>query len=514
MTAFTARARTLALVLVAALAFTFAPAAAAHASGPGSATFTITLGGEPLGSTQVIISGPDFQTGSSDESGQVSFTDLAIGDYTLYIGTTVAHQGATVPFSLTDEAPQWQQEIVLVPWPTGDGSISGTVVGLASESPVAGAWVQVNRADAPGPFAEVTTDSAGQFEVTDLVNGLYNVGVVYAPGYFSTWTQVEITSGEAEHVVLAVLEADSTITGRVVDSTGVGVAGLWVSATLLNSSAGTAATTDADGYYTLTGAGRGTWELSIAADSQWERAVITVEVAAASTVTAPDLVLVPRFTGTLSGLVASSDGIPESQQGGFFDVRATVLEADGTPVPGASFLTGGDNFYYFWLAPGDYTVYFEDVDTDRAPHRYSPVYLGGATTLSEATIVTVETGADTWLDTTVLSPDLGNPEPTYDATPAPKKQLTKAKKNLIDVDERVVRGKSVTVSVGTQYAGTWVSAWIYPSKLQLGEWHQVAADGTIEVPIPAKAPLGTHKLSVQNADDTVIGWTKVKIKKK
>jgi hypothetical protein len=513
MTALTGRVRALVLVLVAALAFSIAPAAAAHASGPGSATFTITLGGEPLGSTQVIISGPDFQSGSSDETGQVSFSDLAVGDYTLYIGTTVAHQGATVPFSLTDEAPQWQQQIVLVPWPTGDGSISGTVVGLASGSPVAGAWVQVTRADAPGPFAEVTTDSAGQFEVTDLVDGLYNVGVVYASGYFSTWTQVEITAGEAEHVVLAVLEADSTITGRVVDSTGAGVAGLWVSATLINSSGGTAATTDADGYYTLTGAGAGTWELSIAADSQWERAVITVEIAAASTVTAPDLVLVPRFTGTLSGLVASSDGIPESQQGGFFDVRATVLEADGTPVPGASLVTGGDSFYYFWLAPGDYTVYFEDVDSDRAPHLYSPVYLGGATTLSEATIVTVETGADTWLDTTVLSPDLGDPEPDHEATPAAKKKLTKAKEDRIAAPDKARRGTTVTVSVGTEFAGTWVSAWIYSAPQQLGGWHQVAADGTIEVPIPATAPLGSHRLSVQNADDVVIGWTKVQIKK-
>ena len=107
------------------------------------------------------------------------------------------------------------------------------------------------------------------------------------------------------------------------------------------------AVTDSDGYYLITEVGAGTWEVRTFADSLWEAAVTTVGVAAGSTAVAPDLVLVPRFTGTISGLVGTTDGIPESEIGGVFDICVTVLTSDGAPVSGASAVTGGDSFYFF-----------------------------------------------------------------------------------------------------------------------------------------------------------------------
>lgn len=513
MTALASRLRALALVLIAALAFAVVPGGAAHASGPGSATFTVTADGSPVVLTGMFLSGPDFAFGSTDESGQFAFTDLALGDYTLDISSTPQYQGATVTFSLTAESPHWEQAVALTPWPTGAGSIAGTITDVATGAPLADVAVQVYRSDALGPFTEVMTDTVGQFQVNGLVDGLYFVNVVYAPGHFSNSTQVAITAGSAENVELALLAADSTIEGRVVDPDGNGVAGLWVSAGLLNSIGGTAGTTDSDGYYTLTGVGAGTWEISTAPDSQWERAVTTVQVDAASTATAPDLVLVPRFTGTVSGLVASSDGIPE-QVGGFFDVCVTVVEPDGTPIPEASTVTGGDSFFYFWLAPGDYTVYFEDCDADREPHRYQATYLGGSTSLAGATIVTVETNVDVWLDSTVLQPEAGFPEPDRDATPVRTRDLERADKNLIDAPSTLRRGQTAEVLVGTEYAGQWVSAWLHSRPTQLGEWHQVSPEGTIEITIPRRYPTGTHRLVVQDADDEVIGWTNLKVKKR
>ena len=41
----------------------------------------------------------------------------------------------------------------------------------------------------------------------------------------------------------------------------------------------------------------------------------------------------------------------------------------------------------------------------------------------------------------------------------------------------------------------------------------MAADGTVEVTLPVAAPLDRHRLSVQDADDHVIGWTWITVKK-
>jgi hypothetical protein len=514
MTSLRRRVAAVLATVVAAVALVLAPTGFAQATGPGSVSVTVTEGGAPVASLGIALQGPDSGFVPTDGSGTAAFSDLALGDYTVTAYASGAFQETSVSFTLTSEQPSWSGTLAREPWPTGTGSIQATVVDATTELPVAGAHVTVSRTDAVGPLYEGTTDANGVLTVTGLVPGTYLAGTDATPEYLgATVWGIDVADGQVSTTIL-VLAADATITGRVVGPDGVGVPGLFVNAQQSGPFFGwVSGFTDADGYYVLEDAAAGIWTVGTWADSNWENASIQVDVAAGTTTTAADLVLTPRFTGTISGLVATSDGIAEAQDGGFFDVRVTVLEADGTPVPGASLVTGGDGFYYFWLAPGAYTVYFEDVDADRSPHRYAPVYLGGATTLAEASTVTVETLVDSWLDTTVLSPDLGDPEPTYDATPAPKKELTKAKKGRIAAPDKAHRGDTVTVSVGTEYAGTWVSAWIYSAPQQLGGWHQVAADGTIEVQIPSTAPLGSHRLSVQNADDAVIGWTKVQIKK-
>jgi hypothetical protein len=514
MTALTPRLRALALVIAGALAFAIVPAGAAHASGPGSATFTVTTEGSPTSGLDVTLWGPDFAWGPTDASGQISFSDLALGDYTLYIPSTPAYQQVDLSFSLTAEAPSWQQAIDRVPWPVGTGAIDATITDLATGDPLPGVTVYVSRSDAPSPQLEAVTDSDGHVALTDLAEGAYQVAVIYTPTHFPGYAQVDVIDGATATVALALLAADSVITGRVVDQDGNGVPGLWVGASTVSGPLGGstgAQLTDADGYYTLSGAGAGLWEVSVPADTNWERAAVTLEVQAASTATAPDLVLVARFTGTISGLVASSDGVPELQNGGFFDVCITALQADGTAVTGAETITGGDGFFYFWLAPGDYTVLFEDCDPDRDPHGYQSTYLGGSTTLAGATIVSVETNVDAWLDTTVLQPQLTSPEPTDAAVPVRARDLQPADEDLIDAPAAVSRGEAAEIVVGTEYAGQWVSAWIHPHATQLGGWHLVSPQGTIEITVPTHHPVGRAELVVQNADDEVIGWTELRV---
>jgi hypothetical protein len=513
MNAFAARPRALTLILVAALALAVAPTSPAHASGVGSAAFTITLEGAPVAASEVTLSGSEFRFGYTDSAGQTSFSDLALGDYTLWMGSTPAHQSATVTFSLTADSPHHEQVIALIPWPTGTGSISGTVVDSATREPMAGVLVSAGNFDS-GQHLEGLTDESGHFEITGLVAGTYAVAISSSPGYFSAFAHLNLGEGEAANVDFALLAADSAISGRVVDQEGNGVPGLWLGAYPIEGTPADPTSgqqTDADGYYTMTGAGAGTWLVRVDASSTWERAEVVVDVEAASTATAPDLVVVPRFTGSAASLVRSADGIPEAEIGGFFDVCVTALHLDGTPATESPVVTGGDSFFHFVLAPGEYTAYFEDCDDDREPHGYQATYLGGSTTLPEATTFTVETNVDVWLDTTYLQPQSSLPEPTHDATPVRTHDLEQADEDLIDAPSAARRGEAVEVAVGTEYAGQWVSAWLHPHATQLGGWHQVSPEGTIEITVPSHHPVGLTDLVVQDADDDVIGWTELRV---
>ena len=183
--------------------------------------------------------------------------------------------------------------------------------------------------------------------------------------------------------------------------------------------------------------------------------------------------------------------------------------APGVYMPSGAWLTLSHLAGTF-LGP-DYTVFFEDCDPDREPHRYQSAYLGGSATLAGALIVTVETAGNTWADRTYLEPETSSPAPDHDATAVKKRDLKPADENLIEAPDTARRGETVEVLVGTEYAGQWVSAWLYPRPTQLGDWHQVSANGTIEIVVPSHHPIGVRDLVVQDADDEVMGWTELRV---
>jgi hypothetical protein len=97
-------------------------------------------------------------------------------------------------------------------------------------------------------------------------------------------------------------------------------------------------------------------------------------------------------------------------------------------------------------------------------------------------------------------------------TAAAEADLTPALKDAITVtDSSVSAGGSLTITVGTEYAGQYVSTWVRSTPVNLGGWQQVSAAGTVTVVLPTDLAAGTHRIIVQDANGTVIGWTEIEV---
>jgi LPXTG-motif cell wall-anchored protein len=115
-----------------------------------------------------------------------------------------------------------------------------------------------------------------------------------------------------------------------------------------------------------------------------------------------------------------------------------------------------------------------------------------------------------------------DPVPTDPTVPAPgsaepvaadPSSLTPALAGEIAVsDSSVVSGQIVTVTVGAQYAGQYVSVALYSATgVSLSQWLLVAADGTVSYSLPSDLAAGSYRLAVQDSSGAVIGWTTVSV---
>lgn len=119
----------------------------------------------------------------------------------------------------------------------------------------------------------------------------------------------------------------------------------------------------------------------------------------------------------------------------------------------------------------------------------------------------------------------GSPAPTAPASPAPaspaptspsapvapsESSLTDGNRGSVSAPASARPGATITIGVGTRYAGDRVSVWMFSTPTLLGTV-TVAADGTVSVTVPEDAPAGLHRIVVTAADGTVLGWTTITI---
>ena len=475
-------------------------------SGPGSMTLTL-VSDAPLGFfTSVQVTGPSGSRFADVSGSTATLSNLVLGDYTAQALSNPQNQGGSISFTLTAAEPAFTAELFLPAWPTGTGSISGTVVDDAGQ-PVQGVFVGAfsNGRSLPS----VVTDASGTYAFADLPAGAYSVGAS-AFGYFGRYADVTLADGESAVVDFTLPAQNATITGRLVDGDGNPAADTYIDARSGPDFGG--GVSGPDGTFVIQRLGVGEWTLTVGGGaSPWLETQVVVPLQSGENATIADIVLSPRTTGIIAGSVFdSSTPFPQSIVG----ICATLLHPDGSPVPGAVQTTFEDGTYYFAdLAPGSYTIRFTDCDAARVP-QYASAYLGDSTTLGGATIVTATAGGFVDADPVHLHPEVEIPEPTHDATKPKPHDLTQATRDLIDAPASVKQNESFVIDVGADRAGQWVSVWLYTPTKQLGGWHKVAADGTVTATVPKNHPAGNQQLVVQDSDDDVIGWTTVALKKK
>jgi hypothetical protein len=474
-------------------------------TGPGTMTLTL-VSDTPVGfATGVLVSGPAGDRWADVSDGIATLSDLVLGDYTVQVLANPQHQGGSISFTLTEAEPEFVGELVLASWPTGTGSITGTVVGDAGQ-PLEGA--RVGLFSNGHSFVDAVTGADGTYTFSDLPAGVYYMSATEL-GYFSRAAEQTLADGEAAVVDFTLPAQNATISGRLVDGDGNPIADTYVDARSGTDFGG--AMSAPDGTFFIPQVGAGEWTLVAGGGaSPWLEAQVVVPLQSGENATVADIVLSPRTTGIIYGWVSdASSPYPQPIVG----ICATLLHPDGSVVPGPVETTFEDGGYYFTdLEPGSYTIRFTDCDPGRVP-QYAAAYLGGSATLGDATVVTVGAGGFVQADPITLYPQVEVPEPTHDAKKPKSHDLTPATEGAIVAPATATQNQSFVIEVGDAYAGQWVSVWLFTPTKQLGEWHQVAADGTVEVTVPKKHPAGTQELVVQDSDDEVIGWTTTRIQK-
>lgn len=136
---------------------------------------------------------------------------------------------------------------------------------------------------------------------------------------------------------------------------------------------------------------------------------------------------------------------------------------------------------------------------------------GGLTPGRYALVVELETG-ERYEGVIDVREGPSSPEPP--APPAPPvapdaSQLTEDRRGGVVAPARATAGQQLQITVGTNYAGREVDAWLFPGAMSLGR-HAVRPDGTITVTLPAGVT-GEHRIAITGLEGDLLGWAPVSI---
>lgn len=319
------------------------------AAGTGTVSGSVqdTAGNPISGATVSVQSGPTSNVqATTDASGLYSLANLAAGSYTLAAqraGFATGQRTVTVAAGTST-----QLNFTLVTSTAGTGALQGTITRQDQNIPVSGATVTLTPPS--GSALTVTTGADGTYLFSALTPGTYRLNVT-ATGFTAvTRTGISVRSGQTttSNVSLVTQQgAVGILQGRVTDQRGVGLMSITVKL-VSGSSTGLMTTTNASGFYTLSGIVPDAYAVQFSGTGFIQSTLQNVSVAAGVTTTLNASLLPVGAGSTLSGTVFDPLGHP--LQG------ARVVVSTG-PVTGGFSVTGSDGTYRIRaLSPGAYTI--------------------------------------------------------------------------------------------------------------------------------------------------------------
>ena len=287
-------------------------------AGPGTVSGTVTTSdGQPIEGAGVNVSvalgqGTPFSAyTTTDSSGHYEFAGLDLNAY--YVSTYVSgyQQQPGQNATLTDASLTATIAFVLVPYPVGNGTLSGHVtadgVPLANQSVTA-------YSGPTGQNIVGETDDSGYFQFTDLGYGPWTVTSWAGPQYqYLSGAAVQLTeSAPAATYDLAFQSwpvGTASIVGVLTDSlTGEAIPGIGIALIGLDVANNSTATSDETGAYSFDLLPEGNYYLSIWAPGYVSVSIESVHAASDQPVTL-NFALVAT-NSTISGHIVGPDGNP------------------------------------------------------------------------------------------------------------------------------------------------------------------------------------------------------------
>ncbi len=311
------------------------------------------------------------------------------------------------------------------------GSLSGKVSDSVTGLNIQGATVSYSG---PSPGQTVTT-SSGTYSVSNLNNGSYQI-TASKSGYQSQTKSGTVPAGGSLTVNFQLVQlASSSITGRVTNSvSGGGVSGASVSCSGPGSGS---ATSDASGYYTISGLVSGSYQVSaskIGYLSQTKSA--TVAAGGSATV---NFQLQQQAVGSIKGRVTDVSGR---------GVSKAFISCSG-PGSGSASSDANGNYTISGLVPGSYQVSASAIGYDPSSVVSVSVPAGGSVTANLQLKPFVPPSSSITFTTTGLDSDAGSATVlTIDSTPYNYSQLQSLSFSWTPGETHTVVG-SDTVSGGS-----------------------------------------------------------------
>lgn len=417
----------------------------------------------------------------------------------------------------------------------GDGSIRGTVIDEFGD-PVAGAFVNFSAPQVGGGdgFFWATTDADGYFELAGLAltEWTIDVNAYFIGGYGPGLETVELTSLDPDADVVITLTPAATIAGTL-DLSNIPPGAIYALEVLaLDPITGEIrgfGQIDSRNRFVIEGIAAGEYVVMVRpasafADPQtfsvlpvfWDAsqptgaltiaAASVIEVQAGETRSRIDIEVTEgaSISGRVFiGVPGGVTGLPVAK---VVDVAAYRLESgQWLKVPLAQAYASSFNnglYQMTGLAPGSYRLEFSDYF--QGSRSLATTYNGGGTVFDEAPIITVEAGDYlTARDVIMLMRRPDAPAPTLVLDDLGND--ISALEGQIEVPNEADEGGEVTVEVGEELAGEWVSVWANSSPTRLADWTQVSSSGTVTVALP-DGLVGDHRIAVQDADSALFGW--------